>query len=88
MEQVKHFLEIDEINLKIAEFIRIKREERKLTIRKFSRKSKISTSILSRLEGSNGFNNNPTIKTLNILCYELDTNLKELFLYVYREKKN
>ena len=78
----------EEENIKIAEFLRAERQKSNISFRDLYKKSKISTSILCQLEGSEGFQFNPKLNTLrNILsCY--DKNIFHLFHYVYQKKKS
>ena len=82
MSQV-HGLPFEEVNLKIAEFIRINRENKNLSFRDVCSERKITIGSLSRLEGSTGFSNNPSLKTIYEACNAVDKNLLDLFDYVY-----
>ncbi|MDA8031471.1 MAG: helix-turn-helix domain-containing protein [Alphaproteobacteria bacterium] len=76
-------MSFEEINIRIAEFIRINRESKNLSYRDICSKSKIAIGNLSKLEGSSGFHNNPTLKTIYEACNAVDKNLFDLFNYVY-----
>ena len=77
-------MDIEEINLKIAEYIRMHREKENWTIRYLERISGISRDSISRLEGVKGFKKlNPNLKTLKNLLDCFDKNLLDLFDYVY-----
>lgn len=78
-------MDIEEENIKIAEFLRIEREKNKIPFRKLSKKAKVANSALFKLEGSEGFEFNPKLNTLrNILsCY--NKTLLDLFQYVYQK---
>ena len=82
MRQVRD-LPFEEINVKIAEFIRINREGKKLSFRELCSEREITIGSLSRLEGSTGFSNNPSLKTIYEACNAVDKNLLDLFNYVY-----
>ena len=82
--QENHKNHLEEINVKIAEMIRIRREEQNLSQKKLSEIAQIDQSMISDYEGSNGFNFNPTIKTL----YKLSTALNIPFSKFLKDLSN
>ena len=80
-------MELEEINLKIAEFIRKNRQKRKFSHRDMERETQINRGGISRLEGSSGFNVNFTLKTLNKILLAFDKDFLDLFHYVYEKEK-
>ena len=78
----------ENINIKIAEFIRIKRQKNNLSIIKLSKMSALSRQTIYTIE--NGINN--SYKDINIcnknyhkILVSLNSNFKELYNYVYKK---
>lgn len=81
-------MNIEEINVKIAEYIRTHREKQNWTIRNLERESGVSRETLSRIEGVKGFENlNPNLKTLKKILDVFDKNFVHLFEYVYSNEQ-
>ena len=80
-------MELEEISLKISEFVRKNRQKQKLCHRGLEKKSKVNRARISHLEGSNGFNFNVTLKTLKKILSAFDKDFLDLFRYVYEKEK-
>ncbi|HBD93295.1 MAG TPA: hypothetical protein DC057_03910 [Spirochaetia bacterium] len=72
----------EEINIKIAEFIRQQREKLNISQRQLGKLAKLHYSNISLYEGSKGFNFNPSIKTLVKICNGLNTNIFKMFKFI------
>ena len=75
----------EEFNLKIGQFIRMERQKINFSIRELERKSGVSKSVISKLEGATiPFEElNPKIHTLSEILKCFDKNFIDLFFYVY-----
>ena len=80
-------MELEEISLRIAEFVRKNRQKKNFSHRDLERKTQINRGGISRLEGSGGFNINSTLKTLNKILLAFDKDFLDLFNYVYEKEK-
>ena len=86
---LKHLKKMNkEEKIRISRFLRFQREKNKISYRQLQQKSKISKNLLCILEGSEGYNFNTTIDTLDkvLSCY--NKNLLDLFEYVYKKNSN
>ena len=78
---------MEEVNLKIAEFIRLHREERNLTLVELEKQSGVSRRTLSRIERTPNFAKaNTNIRTIYKILNCFNKSLKDLFDYVYGPK--
>ena len=83
-------ISFEEMNLKIAEFVRLKREFKDMSLYKLSKNCCIDYKVISKIE--KGYkncydNNNFKISTIYKVLESLDSNYLEMFKYIYSNKK-
>jgi len=69
----------EEINIYLAECIRIKREKKGLSQRQLAKLCNVNQSIISKMEGSNGYTQRHHFLSVVKVCNTLKIDAKELF---------